>query len=448
MEFLKDKVIGSWVGMAVGEAMGLAVKGLKPETIHQLFREMDGFKEVGPFLGKGIKHYRMQGLYGAQTQMALAVCDCLLKSRKVRAENLSELFQRLSSNGPENYLGVFRNPEGAFRKSLEWYSDEPLPFPAEQNTAGCGYAVMTIPIALFHRKSSPAMLEQCLESILLMSRNPMEVFAGVLSAYLVTRFLAMEPPGDGGAAPNEQAATLLEAAAGECYKETQAIYSDRFPEVWEAFDDKIRAALPRTLQVLADRFHMEREQLVPWICQNASELLHLPISSPAQGHVLTLLPLALVLVLQEGTDFQGTLTRALNMGKEAHKLGALAGAWAGAIHGFAAIPEAWKSGLVNAREIKARGEALFMRRAPKGLKDLYGMELGLTQKESEERKRYMPKRAHKPAKKIPAAADAREGEGEDSSIPRKEDAAQWRKFQKDKTRMKRDRRRHLKFPLD
>jgi len=43
----KDKKIGSWFGMAVGDAMGRSAKGLKPAAIRQIFGTMDDFKDYG-----------------------------------------------------------------------------------------------------------------------------------------------------------------------------------------------------------------------------------------------------------------------------------------------------------------------------------------------------------------------------------------------------------------
>ena len=82
MDDFRKKIIGSWFGMAVGDAVGRPAKGLKPAAIRQIFGAMDGFKDVRSIMGKGIKDYRMQGLYGAPTQCALAVGDALLKNKK------------------------------------------------------------------------------------------------------------------------------------------------------------------------------------------------------------------------------------------------------------------------------------------------------------------------------------------------------------------------------
>ena len=113
------------------------------------------------------------------------------------------------------------------------------------------------------------------------------------------------------------------------------------------------------------------------------------------------------------------LTETLNLGREADKRGALVGAWAGALHGFSGIPDSWKSGLVNGREIRLRGEALAKRKKGLAGRDLLEMELGLTQKEAEERRKYLPKEARKSAKQSPVLEDLwLEEEAESEPVPK------------------------------
>jgi hypothetical protein len=73
------------------------------------------------------------------------------------------------------------------------------------------------------------------------------------------------------------------------------------------------------------------------------------------------------------------------------------------------------------------------------MKLLSDMEMALTAKESEEAKRYQPKEPKKVLK--PISIDF--WEDEEDIVPSKEDRAQWRKFQKDKAKSKRDRRKNL-----
>ena len=53
---MEDKILGSWFGMAVGDAMGQSVKGLKPETIKQYFKQVDSYKDVRSYIGKVVAY--------------------------------------------------------------------------------------------------------------------------------------------------------------------------------------------------------------------------------------------------------------------------------------------------------------------------------------------------------------------------------------------------------
>ncbi len=75
----------------------------------------------------------------------------------------------------------------------------------------------------------------------------------------------------------------------------------------------------------------------------------------------------------------------------------------------------------------------------KNIKPLVDMETALTAKETEETKRYQPKDINKVLK--PIAIDFLDVE--EDIVPTKENRAQWRKFQKEKTRNKRDRRKNI-----
>ena len=435
MSDLKDKILGSWMGMAIGDALGQSVKGLKPETVKQYFKQVDGYHDVRPFIGKGIKQYRMAGLYGVQTQRALAVCDSLLKTKKPNGEDLSDLLVRLSAHGPENYFGMFRRPEGCFYKSVQDLPNRVHPLLADQASAYACYFAMAIPLALYQQRPSKTLMQYCIEAALLLSRHPWEVVGTAVTGWITTRLLNEEGLPDGVALLNE-AADLCKTAEG-WYREN---YPDRF-----ALQEKNPEAMSRTLSGLAEQYSQGAlENLPGWISANATSYIKTEIVHATQGHALTILPLALVRLLAPGQDFASKLTGTLNLGREADKLGALVGCWAGAVHGLSAIPGNWQSGLVNGKEIRLRGEALAKRKKGVVGKDLLDMELGLTQKEAEERRKYMPKELGKLAKKGSILEDLWLEEEADDTLPQlKEDPRRWREFERDKTRKKRDRRRLL-----
>ena len=431
MNDMREKLIGSWFGMAVGDAMGRPTKGLKPAAIGQIFGAMDSFKDVRPIIGKGIKGYRMQGLYGAPTQCALAVGDALLKNKKQFLTESVKNFQELAKSGPEGYFGVYRNHSACLWRAVGLLDNLKEGQVSEQNSSTSLFVNLAIPLALFQSKWSKTLAGQCFDTCLLMSRNRFEVVGSVLTGFLVTRFLALNP--------EEISPAYILQEAEEVCRQAEADYQLRFPESQDGGLKGVNA-LSGALKGLAEKFN--EPDLLQWLSEYSNSFSIQEINHPSQAFVMTLLPLALRCVLHPPEPyFAATLTHALSHGRETQILGALVGAWAGALYGFNSIPDAWKSGLVNAKEIRLRAEALSMRRGKKEQKDLFNMEAGLTAKEFEEGKRNLPKES----KKGIQLKSQDLWDNDEPPVPSKEDRAEWRKFQKDKTRSKRDRRKNISF---
>ena len=441
MSTLKDKVVGSYYGMALGNAMGLSAKSLKPETVQQLFGSMDNFKDVSPFIGKGVKQFKMKGLYGHQTQSALVVSDCLLKNKKVDPKKISQLLLKMAANGPERYFGIFRHPGKGFFQSVSHINEEPPRIP-EHDMADATFLSMGIPAGLFHRERPEVGIHLNIAIGLMMSRNLCEITGLTLTGYLASRLLQLES-GNNSDALN-QTEIILRDAEIFCQK-IEARFRETAPNLWDTTPKSEHGMLEETIKNLREQWDIGFNDLLSWVCKNASERHKIKITSPAQGYVLTLLPLCLIIVLRKYHGFDSTLTNVLNMGKEADKTGILVGTWAGAIYGWHGIPESWRSGLVNGREIRIRGEGLFSNSFPKKAKDIYEMELGLTLKEFEVGKKYS-KKATTFARPTPRPILSWEDEDANkSNIPEKSDVVNWRKFEKDKSRTKKNRRNHLKI---
>ena len=195
--------------MALGNAMGLSAKSLKPETVQQLFGSMDGFKDVSPFIGKGVKQFKMKGLYGHQTQSALVVSDCLLKNKKVDPKKISQLLLKMAATGPEHYFGAFRHPGKGFFQSVSRINEEPPRIP-EHDMADATFLSMGIPAGLFHRERPEVGIHLNIAIGLMMSRNLCEITVLTLTGYLASRFLQLES-GNNSDALNETEIILRDA---------------------------------------------------------------------------------------------------------------------------------------------------------------------------------------------------------------------------------------------
>ena len=446
MKNFQDKVLGCFFGMAVGDAMGTGVRGLKREAITQCFKRMDEYKDVRPFLGKGIKQYRMQGLYSSLTQSALVVSDSLLKNRKVDTEEISKELYELSKGGSENNFGVFRHCHGSFRRSIEEIPNRLNPHIADSNTDYCDYMAMSVPLALYFQNKESILMRSCIDVGLLMSRHPWEVVGLALNGFIITQLLMEEVADLESHTLNSE--KLLSDSVKFC-REVEENFQDIYPEAWNDLGERA-PAMSRTLSVLHDKVNnLDEGSLSKWICENASGYLKTPIMHPSQGYVLTLMPLAVSMLLKPEHNFSSILADTLGHGRETDKLGIIAGAWAGALHGYDGVPEKFKTGLVNSNEIRIRGEALANRKFSKKFKKIYEMESGLTFKEFEDSRKFISKKTKKQIQKpVKSMGVLDEASIIEPAIPGKEDAYGFRKFQRDKSRNKRDRRRNMEIIKD
>jgi len=431
MDSNPEEVMGCFLGMAVGDAMGRAVKGMKPETIRQIFGTIEDYKDARNIIGKGTKNYRMQGLYGAPTQCALAVCDGILKNKKKFIEETVHNFKSLSNGGPENYFGAFRSSENYLWKAVDLLDDRLLTERTPLSSATGLFTSFSVPLALFYKNWSKTLASQCFQLAMVFSSHPLEIVGSVLNGFLVTRFLNMEE----GELVQKRKEILQEVV--EVCAQAEMEYQSSFNVFENEEIIKSKNVFSHTLEGLIAQIEKPEKEVLQWIVENANGYSNREIRYASQGFVLNLILLALYWILNRENDF--SLASILRQGRETEKLGALVGAWTGALRGAQAIPENLKTGLVNGREIRLRGDALFHRRMKKDTKVLVDMEIALTNKEAEEAKRYLPKETRKVLKSI----NIDSWEDEEDIVPSKEDRAQWRKFQKEKTKAKRDRRKNL-----
>ena len=431
MDSNPEEVMGCFLGMAVGDAMGRAVKGLKPEAIRQIFGTIEDYKDVRNIIGKGTRNYRMQGLYGAPTQCALAVCDGILKNKKKFIEETVNNFKNLSNGGPENYFGAFRSSESHLWKAVNLLDDRLLAEPTLLSSATGSFTSLSVPLALFYKNWSKTLASQCFQLTMVFSSHPLEIVGSVLNGFLVTRFLSVE-----GSTLVQKRKEILKEAVEVCIQ-AEMEYESSFKLFEDEWVVKSKNAFSHTLQGLINQIEKPEKEVLQWIVENSNVYSNREIKYASQGCVLSLMLLALYWILNRENDF--SLSSILRQGRETEKLGSLVGAWTGALQGAQAIPENLKTGLVNGREIRLRGDALFHRRMKKNAKVLVDMEMALTNKETEEGKRYLPKETRKVLKSI----NIDSWEDDEDIVPTKENRAQWRKFQKEKTKAKRDRRKNL-----
>ncbi len=440
---LQDKILGSWFGMTMGDALGQSVKGLKPETIQQYYKKVDDYKDIRPYIGKGIKRYRMQGLYGAQTQLALSVCEVLLNKRKFNNEDLVTQFIKMGVSGPEGYFGVFRRPDRTLFAAIQSMPGRDKDEISENRFAFGSCFPLAVPIALYQQRNTTTLLKTSVAAAMLFSTHPWEVIGTALNGFICAKLLNQPYIEINDGSPSFNVSEFLSEIIQFC-EEAESWFRENFPDHW-SFEELEGSAISQTFCNLKQIKKKEENKIVSsWICENASKYIGNKIFHPTQGHVLTLLPLAVHLFSSINPPFENILSESLSLGREADKLGVLIGSWVGAWLGYSQIPEYLKSGLVNFKEIRLRGEALAARKKLKSGKDLVEMERGLTHKEAEEGNRYLQKISKKPVKKsLPLEDLWLEDEGDEGFAKIKEDPYKLRQYEREKSRKKKDRRNKL-----
>ncbi|QPJ62072.1 MAG: ADP-ribosylglycohydrolase family protein [Candidatus Nitronauta litoralis] len=429
------------MGLAIGDALGQATKGLKPEAIKQLYKRMDKFQDVRPFIGKGVKTYRMKGLYGCQMQMGLALGESLIRNKGLDEAAFGELLVRMSLAGPEGYFGVFRRPEGVFARSVMEFTNRMDPTEADWNTSFGSFFPLGVATALFYGRDSATFKEAVTRVGTMMSSHPWEISATAVSGFIALA-LCRKNVKESVSVLND-AKTLLEESASwvEQVEQTCSVLEKESGPV---------DALSKTLTEMAKRVESSSaEELQDWILENANQYLKQPLRYTTQGQALVLLPQALLQVLRSPDSFDGVMERTGSMGREAVKLCALTGAFAGALFGANAIGQEFMAGLVNVKEIKSRGEALTRRRFSGKGKDLVDMEMGLTRKEAEENRKYVPKTPRKPATDQPVSKHQLFEEmgvewEHDPLMEIRDNPRLRREFEREKSKKKKERRQRLK----
>lgn len=383
---LADRITGSFLGLAVGDALGAPVEGLKPGAIKNTYGTLRDFADPEAHLPREkIYKWRKPGAYTDDTQQALALLDSLLQDRGLQPERAAERLAALAK-GAEFRFGVYRGTGKNFRLSITDLRQGVAWTESGRDTAGNGAAMRVAPVALYYYENPEIMADAVARASLLTHRNPLGVSAAAGVARVISKSLFLEeiPPG-------ERAGLVADAA--EFCRGTEKMLAQRYSL---HFFDNYKQYLhlfSDALSLVADNFGREQKKVEELISRNANRYAGCEITRPTLGFALSSVVYAIYLAALHADDFEKAVAAAVNSGGDADTLGAMAGAMSGALHGASAIPERWLHGLANRKQLTVRAQALAARKWPGGkAEDLYEIEYGLTSREHQERLALMRKK--------------------------------------------------------
>lgn len=380
-----ERYRGAMLGLAVGDALGAPMEGLKDGHIVQLFGRVEGFVDAARAFSDKPRRWRLSGLYTDDTQQALALADALVKCRGLNRAYFAGLLLDLARAETGLPLGAHRGAGDDFRATINALQGKTPADQAGRPSAGVAPMARAAPVGLYFAGEGEALLRAAIEQGLVTHRDPRALVMAAVMARAVE--LSVSGAWD-RMKPALRAADLLEpAAAAERMVEREYIHL-----IPVACMDRFGLALSG-LQLLPRLYELPSEKMAfnQIVAEANRQFPEHKITEPGQGFVMAAGLSALFIALA-APDFEDGVLRAVRLGKDTDTMAAIVGAILGARLGESAIPGPWRAKLVNAGQVAARGEAL-LNKCFDGLaiKDLVKMETELTVKEEELRKAFILK---------------------------------------------------------
>ena len=437
-DFFTDKACGLFLGLAIGDALGAPVEGLKPGHIKTLFKILDDYVDASTFFKKGIKSFRLKGLYTDDTQQMLTVCDCLLNHNDITSDLLADKFKTLCLDDTCGGFGVFRGTGYYFRKTMTELLDGINWEQAAGATAGCMAAVRIPPVIIANYENINKLAGKIIETSIVTHKNPMGISAALWHAYIIRELIPLTP-GD----PIDFDKIFSESA--EFCRNNETYLAKSYKHLlYSSHDEGIYAVssmIPDFYKILRTK---NVERIDEFILDYAREYASGPVHKINVPFCLTIIPQAIKMFYLNHHSFEQPVIESVNSGGDTDTLAALTGSYCGAYYGLENIPEKWVKGLVNFSQIKLRAEAMINTKIKQLLTPLKDMEHKLTLHEHNFLKKYESLKKPKKPKKQPAVKNEdtfHEDDDINPSIPKRTDKVKWRDYEKQKSQNKRKRRK-------
>ena len=292
---LHDKCAGTFVGLAIGDALGAPVEFNKRGT----FQPVTGYRKGGRF-------DLPSGAWTDDTAMALCLADNLLENSGLNTHDLLSRFCRWAEHGENTSTGVAvgigqntLRALGDFRRNGNLYAQ-----PFGRKNDGNGSIMRLAPIASFYAHDlDQAIASASEQSLTTHSSNIAEESCELLAELLVR------------------------IVNGEV---AEQVFRSVITMDW--------------CDPLASAFSVPLQEL-------PSEAIR------SSGYVVDTLHAAMWAVAK--TDkFEDAVMHAVNLGDDADTVGAVAGQIAGAIYGYSGVPKSLKDGLVKERHLYVTSQFL------------------------------------------------------------------------------------------
>jgi ADP-ribosylglycohydrolase len=306
---LRDRCVGTIVGFAAGDALGMPAEFLSREQIRRYYgKPISGFLKAHP---GHASDFLPEGSYTDNTQTMLATAECLVECKRMDPARQADAMLSWHQNAVPH-----RTPSTANLRACRhllcgrpWNKSGVF-------SSGCAAAMRMIPIGLVYHHSPEELTRAALDNCIITHNEPHARAASVGVAYLIARLLQS----DERSRPADQ---VLETA-------------DHVARL----DEDLAAMLRWTTQIT----HLPPEEA----------LFEIGTSSDA----IETVPAAVYCFLKHPRNFLGAVLPAVNAGDATDSIGALTGSLVGALAGIQAIDKQLVNGLENSDVLIGVGDNL------------------------------------------------------------------------------------------
>lgn len=345
--------------MAVGDALGAPLENMKAGYIEQVYGAVTNYVDTVAAFPDQPKMWRLKGLYGSDTQQALALAEVLAMYGEADTRALADLFARLYREGdPDLPLGAHRNPRKKFRKAVEMMVSADDALTCGQPSPGNGAAARIAPIGLF-MADDDALLGQAVIDTSLITHHDCRAISGALAmAYAVSRLV--QPDG-------EEAIPQLLEELSPWVRDWESELANQYADILDNEETEGRPLdylhdFSRALDVVAPLVREGNDDLAAKSILAAANNAHpnRKIANPQTSFA----PASVLMALYRGLSacsFDEGMRKTINAGGDTDTMGAMVGALLGARFGYESIPEEWRDELMQQEFILSRAQALCKR---------------------------------------------------------------------------------------
>jgi ADP-ribosyl-[dinitrogen reductase] hydrolase len=386
--------------LAVGDALGSPVAGLKSGRIKQLFGFLSGFVDAREAWEDKPHRWRLPGLHSDETQQALSLIRVALDRGDVNRDAVANLWRRMAFEPRDRrlVLGAHRGHGITFSRALK--SLAAGEGASGQPSAGSGAAARLAPLGLL-MGHEPARLTETVIDLSLLTHTDPRAIAGALAVAHAVALVSGQSSRDSGA--------ILDALRERVHEGEVKLLRDHCSDLHldtQEGADPIHA-MSRALGAIPGLIgEGDIDLALRTLVRQANHLGPArPLTSPNAGFAPLTVSVALLFGLGKQSYAQ-SISRLASEGKESDTAAAIAGAVLGARHGEESIPTDWREALIARAEIEMFADAIADPERAHTAPDLVEMETALTLRECEARaplEAALAKRRTRAAKRAPSS---------------------------------------------